>query len=149
MRPTHSVLAFVLACAGTAALAHHGFSGRYDRSTPLWIEGVVTDASFGFPHSTLVLDTGAGALPVDLPESAVEFADGLAILPEAGEVAVEFPPVGRFNGLEDRVGVGDRIQLVVLRNCEPPHQLRVQWIAPATGEPVVREGRMQEEVAAC
>lgn len=91
------------------------------------------------------------ARPADLPDSAAEFAAGLAVWKaELGEAPeIEFPPVRRFFALEERIQPGDRIALIALRNCEPPHQLRAQWVAPESGPPVVRSGRMQSEVERC
>ncbi len=134
-----------------AALAHHGFGGAYDRSAPIYLEGTVEQAYFGYPHAELVLRADPSASPADLPDNAAEFMPGLGVwqadLGEAPEV--EFPPVRRFFDLADRIEVGDRIALIVLRNCEPPHQLRAQWVAPESGPPVVRSGRMQSEVESC
>ena len=39
--------------------------------------------------------------------------------------------------------------MVVLRNCDPPHQLRAQFVAPAQGDPVLRVGKAQQEVTRC
>lgn len=134
-----------------AALAHHGFGGAYDRSAPIYLEGTVERAYFGYPHAELVLRADPAARPDDLPESAAEFAPGLAVWQaELGEAPeIEFPPVRRFFALEERVRPGDRIAVIALRNCEPPHQLRAQWVAPESGPPVVRSGRMQSEVERC
>jgi hypothetical protein len=135
----------IVGCAlPLTVLAHHGFSGRYDRSAPVWLAGTVTAASFGLPHSVITLTPDT-----TLPPDVGEFADGLVTWTGADPVTVEFPPVARFFDIGDMIAVGDRIGLVALRNCDEPHQLRGQWVQPATGVPVVREGRMQEEVAGC
>lgn len=137
--------------AGSTALAHHGFSGRYDVSIPIYLRGVVEAAYFGLPHTeiTLTIDPSAGA--PELAGTGAEFNDGL--VPWSAElgkrVEIEFPPVARFFDLDGRVSIGDTVAVVVLRNCEPPHQLRGQWIAPEAGEPVVRSGRMQSEIGGC
>ncbi len=47
--------ALVLLGAASTALAHHGF-GRFDRSLPLDIEGVITGIDFVNPHAYLRLD---------------------------------------------------------------------------------------------
>jgi hypothetical protein len=137
------------ALSASQADAHHGFTGRYNRSAPIYIGGRVERANFGYPHAVLTL-TADGTGPVSgLPASAAEFSQGLRGWDGGNSVTVELPPVQLFFNLESRIRVGDRIRLIVLRNCEEPHQLRGQWVAPAAGEPVVRQGRMQTEVNAC
>jgi len=142
------VLAMLTAAA---ALAHHGFGGAYDRSAPIYLEGTVERAYFGYPHAELVLRADPSARPADLPDSAAEFAPGLGVWHAelGGAPDIEFPPVRRFFDLEERIKPGDRIAVIALRNCEPPHQLRAQWVAPESGPPVVRSGRMQSEVEHC
>ncbi len=76
MRLPVATLALLL-LAGAAA-AHHGFTGRYDRSQPVWIEGTVIAANFGYPHAVLTLLPDQGARPVDPPETAEDLATGLA-----------------------------------------------------------------------
>jgi hypothetical protein len=129
------------------ALAHHGFTGRYDTTTPLYLQGEVTSAVWGFPHAVLEVTLAAdAAIPAVLADT---FGAGLVPLTDADTVTVEFPPVAEFNNLEDRIASGDSISMVVLRNCDPPNQLRAQWVAPAEGEPVLRSRVWQDEVAGC
>ncbi|MEL6782687.1 MAG: hypothetical protein AAFO51_09940 [Pseudomonadota bacterium] len=145
-------LSGVVALCGTLALAHHGFGGRYDRAAPIYLEGKVLEAYFGFPHAEVLMDVDPDATVAPAPVAAGEFATGLTFWRATlgRPVEVEFPPVARFFALEGRVEAGDRIGLVVLRNCEPPHQLRAQWVAPPKGPPVIREGTMQsEELGGC
>ncbi|MDO5632386.1 MAG: DUF6152 family protein [Paracoccus sp. (in: a-proteobacteria)] len=144
MKPLLSLTLAAALIAG-AAQAHHGFTGRYDRSTPIFLNGAVTQADFGYPHAVIGLNLSAGSAPQALVD---EFGPGLVSM-DSGMVTVELPPVRQFNALEARVAVGDTIQMVVLRNCEAPHQLRAQWINPADDQPVLRSSRWQEEVAAC
>lgn len=131
--------------------AHHGFGGEYNRSTPIYLEGFVTSAYFGYPHAELTLAVNKQTQRAVLPESANEFLSGLTFWYDAlGETPeVEFPPVRRFFSLEGKIEKGDAVKLIVLRNCEPPHQLRVQWVMMANGEQVKRSGRMQNEVEDC
>lgn len=129
------------------ALAHHGFTGRYDTTTPLYLQGEVTSAVWGYPHAVLEMTLAADAtVPAGLADT---FGAGLAPLTDADTVTVEFPPVAEFNDLEDRIASGDSIAMVVLRNCDPPNQLRAQWVAPSQGEPVLRSRAWQDEVAGC
>ncbi|MEO0632074.1 MAG: hypothetical protein AAFY46_15325, partial [Planctomycetota bacterium] len=140
-------LSALAALFGTLALAHHGFGGRYDRAAPIYLEGRVLEAYFGFPHAEVVIDVDPKAMVAPEPVATGAFATGLTFWRAAlgRQVKVEFPPVARFFALEGRVQLGDRMGLVVLRNCEPPHQLRAQWVAPSEGRPVIREGTMQTE----
>lgn len=46
----------LVASVGVAS-AHHGFTGRYDASTPLWVEGEVVSAHIGPPHIEVRLRT--------------------------------------------------------------------------------------------
>lgn len=144
-----AMLGFAL--TATTALAHHGFGGTYDRSAPVYLEGTVESAFFGYPHAELVLTVDTDVRSASLGDEAREFADGLTFWrAEIGATSeIEFPPVALFFDLEPRIRPGDRIAVIVLRNCEPPHQLRAQWVAPASGDPVVRRGRMQTEVQGC
>ncbi len=153
MPPRRAVLlatgAFALGLA--PARAHHGFGGRYDRTRPIYLEGVVRTASFRPPHPTVTIDVDASQRrPAALP-SGDEFMVTLVLREEdrGRSVEVEFPPVSRFFGLGERIRVGERIAIVALRNCAAPHQLRGQWIRLADGTTVVRSGPMQTEVEGC
>ncbi|MEM8625173.1 MAG: hypothetical protein AAGG47_16845 [Pseudomonadota bacterium] len=99
-----------------------------------------------------MIDVDPDATVAPAPVATRDFATGLTFWRAAlgRKVEVEFLPVARFFALEGRVEVGDRIALVVLRNCEAPHQLRAQWVAAPEGPPVIREGTMQtEELGGC
>lgn len=139
-----ALLALIPALIAGTAMAHHGFTGRYDRSTPIYLTGEVTRADFGYPHAEITLRLTDGSAP----QAALTEFPGLVTMTE-GEVTVELPPVRIFNALDGRVRVGEPVEMVVLRNCEAPHQLRAQWVDPADGEPVLRASRLQEEVDGC
>ena len=143
--------AVVLMLLGAGAAAHHGFTGRYDRSAPIYLEGVVVEAYFGYPHAELTLEVDPDAVGIALPAGAAEFADGLTYWrdPLGPRPEIEFPPTRGFFDLDGRVRPGDRVAVVALRNCEPPHQLRGQWIAVPDGTAVLRSGRVQDEVDGC
>lgn len=137
--------------ASRSALAHHGFTGRYDDARPIYVEGVVRSASFRRPHPIIEMQVDADLrTPTDLPQGE-EFADIVEVREDdLGRVIdVEYPPIGLFFGLEGRIAPGDRIATIVFQNCRPPHQLRGQWIRLPDGEAVVRRGRMQTEEAGC
>src|SRR2546422_8973357 len=53
----------VLASAAGQADAHHGFNGRYDRVHPLYVEGVVTQASYTLPHGLITIQPSEPATP--------------------------------------------------------------------------------------
>lgn len=132
--------------ATTPAIAHHGFTGRYDVSSPIYINGIVEAATFGFPHAVIEITSSCASAP---PALTAEFGTGLVAVSSEQRLTVEFPPVGIFNDLEGRIAGGDQIGMVVFRNCDPPHQLRAQWVAPVAGEPVLRNRRLQDEVEGC
>lgn len=143
-------VAFTLV-APRSALAHHGFTGRYDDARPIYIEGIVRSASFRRPHPLIEMQVdGDMRMPTDLPRGE-EFADVIEVRDEdRGRIIdVEYPPVRLFFGLEGRIAAGDRIATIVFQNCRSPHQLRGQWIRLSDGEAVVRVGRMQTEDAGC
>lgn len=131
--------------------AHHGFTGRYDMSRPVWLAGEVRRASFAPPHPTIVVAPEAGAAiaepsrrPAELRGPITAWSGPAGIMPE-----VEFPPVQTFYRLGERLRVGDRVELIALRNCLPPHQLRSQWLRLSDGAIVEREGRLSYMVDAC
>lgn len=133
------------------ALAHHGFGGRYLATQPIYLEGAVRTASFRPPHPTVSLAVSTSLQRPSALAGGDEFLDRLVVRQEdRGRLLdIEFPPVGLFFGLADRVRTGDAIAVVVYRNCNAPHQLRGQWIRLADGGTVVRSGRMQTEVQDC
>lgn len=146
-------LVFVLA---GGARAHHGFDGRYDLSAPAWIEGIVVDAYFGHPHSELTVRVaGDIALPAPPPDlgTAAGFLDTQALTIPGDivgrTVLLELPPTSQYSSLGDRIGEGDRIAAVALRNCEPPHQLYVQWLRLPDGAVESRTGAMSFMVEQC
>lgn len=151
--------AIILFAAGsfTKVAAHHGFAGQYDASRPLYLQGTVRQVRWQSPHSTLIVE-----LPKNLevpPEfrqvSASELGANtqkqLTIFPDllGTQQRVEFPPVASMvDPLQDRLQVGDSIQLVVLRNCEPPNQLRI-LLARLTDGTTVARAKTANQVNGC
>ncbi|NHC35804.1 DUF6152 family protein [Scytonema millei] len=149
----------VLFSAGsvTKVAAHHGFTGEYDASRPLYIQGTVQQVRWQSPHSTLIVE-----LPKNLevpPEfrqlSTSELGSDtqkqLTVSPDllGTRSRVEFPPVSSMVApLQDRLQVGDSIQLVVLRNCQPPNQLRV-LLARLTDGTTVARAKTANQVNGC
>jgi hypothetical protein len=97
-----AVVALALVAVGTlvpAASAHHGDTGEYDITRPLFIRGEVLQASYGFPHATLRVRVSADTrVPSDLsryePLTQLSEAPSLDDLrvPEAGDVDVLLHP---------------------------------------------------------
>ena len=51
-----SIASFVLLTSGLPALAHHAFSGEFDMSKPITLEGVVTRVDWENPHVHYFVD---------------------------------------------------------------------------------------------
>lgn len=137
------------------ARAHHGFDGRYDMTRPVWIEGVVVETYFGNPHSELTVRVPDNVqLPSPRPDlgPAASFLDaGALVIPQdfVGQaVILELPPTRQYVILGDRVEEGDLVFAVAIRNCEPPHQLNVQWLQLPDGVES-RTGPMSYMVEGC
>jgi len=64
MRNRFSPLAAVIFLAGAPAFAHHAFSGEFDASKPITLEGVVTRIDWENPHVYFYVD-------VSQPDGAV------------------------------------------------------------------------------
>lgn len=141
----------LLALSGGAVLAHHGITGRYDTSAPVAITGTVTDATFTPPHPVFSIRAESAEPPNvegNLPD---KFTRPAVARPEdVGQVhEIEFSPVRTFYQLGDRVRVGDRVAVLALRNCTPPHQLRSWWIQLADGQVVSISGDWARGVEGC
>lgn len=131
------------------ASAHHGFTGRYDAGAPVWVSGVIRSSSFGWPHPTLVVAVEPGAMgEVDPPPSYVAAPPGPTPL-EMREASIEFPPVRAFFALAGTLRDGDRVELIALRNCLAPHQLRSQWVRLPNGETIAPDVPMSSMVDGC
>lgn len=143
----------VLIVSGGSALAHHGDTGRYDASTPIVLAGTVTRATFSPPHP--VLSVRVEAADADLPASEVgrpdDFTGPFVVRPEdAGQVReIEFSPVSEFYSLGDQISIGDRVVVLALRNCLPPHQLRSTWIQLPDGQAISYTGDWAPGVDGC
>ncbi|MGB0695907.1 MAG: DUF6152 family protein [Rhodospirillaceae bacterium] len=147
---------FTLGILGTpilakSAFAHHGFTGIYDSERPIYVAGEVIEATFRRPHPVIELRVDSALqAPANLPKGE-EFAEILEVRAEdrGRIIEIEYPPIGLFFNLSDRIAVGDWVATIVYQNCRPPHQLRGQWLRLVDGETVVRRGRMQTEDAGC
>ncbi|MBX9910547.1 MAG: hypothetical protein K2Z25_17755 [Beijerinckiaceae bacterium] len=150
--PMSLALGLVLAGAGTS-LAHHGFTGAYDASRPLYLEGVVERATLALPHVELIVDVAQPAPPPQaLPRlETLGIPDIAARLRpiEAGRHRIQIAGTNFVAELQGRIKVGDRVALIALRNCRPPHEVRSRWIRLADGDVVARGGATQAEVQGC
>jgi hypothetical protein len=141
---------------GGIARAHHGFVGRYDLAAPVWIEGIVVQAYFGYPHSEFTIrvrdDIVLPSPPPDLGPAG-KFLDAQALMiPDnirGGIVKLELPPTRQYSTLGDRIRKGDAISAVALRNCDPPHQFNVQWLRLPNGGVESRATAMSYMVKGC
>lgn len=145
------VSGFAIAAGLRIASAHHGFSGRYDASQPIWIEGVVEKASVAPPHPVLSVRVDREMRPPEGFSLPNEITGALRVRAEdRGAVReIEFPPTATFFALSERVKPGDRVALVVLRNCLAPHQLRSQWVRLTNGTVIERSGRLSAQANGC
>jgi hypothetical protein len=143
-------LAAVLLTGGMA-IAHHGVSGLYDTSRPVALTGVVTTARFTPPHpviSVRVDDAGAPGGDLGRPDEIT--GPITARREDVGQVLdVEFSPVRAFYALNGALRPGDRVTIVALRNCRPPHQLRSSWIRLPAGDTVSYEGGLHRRADGC
>ncbi|MBX9910546.1 MAG: hypothetical protein K2Z25_17750 [Beijerinckiaceae bacterium] len=150
-----TILVFGIAMSGLS-LAHHGFTGRYDLSQPIWLEGMVVASRPGQPHAEIGLSIEAELTlpnePVDLAGASDTIrAKALAIRDElrGRVVTIEFQPLSDFFRLGERIGRGQRVAAIAFRNCDAPHQLRAQWVRLAGETPVARSGRASYLVDRC
>lgn len=130
-----AVTLFAVSVAGSV-LAHHGVTGRYNASRPILISGVVTATTFAPPHPVLSVRVEQQEIPGGELGRPDEYFGPVAVRPaDVGQVrVVELSPVRMFYDLEHKLKPGDRVTLVVLRNCLSPHQLRSTWLRLANGE---------------
>ncbi|MCV9947601.1 DUF6152 family protein [Rhizobium sp. BT-175] len=140
-----------LALSGSAVSAHHGVTGRYDTSKPIVLAGVVARTTFSPPHPVISVRVEAAdpaSVKADRPD---EFTGPFIVRPDdVGQVReIEFSPVQTFFDLGDRVRVGDRVLVLALRNCLPPHQLRSSWIQLADSEVVSYAGGLHRRAHGC
>ena len=145
-------LSLVAALAvGAPAAAHHGFTGRYDTDRPIWLAGTVSAASFGPPHPVVTVTADARATVPQLDSVPKELSGAVVARADDGGQSrtIEFPPVQTFFALADRIEVGDRVEIIALRNCRPPHQLRSQWVRLVDGTVITRDGRLASMARGC
>jgi hypothetical protein len=139
--------------AAVPSVAHHGFTGAYDISQPIYISGTVRKVEVAYPHVEMTIEvTGSVTVPVDLPDIGnlgIENVMGIMTVAAPGSYDLEI--AGLQTELDGRLAVGDSVALVALRNCLPPNQYRSRWVQFASGDVVTRAAgsRTQTEVNGC
>ena len=142
--------------------AHHGFTGRYDRSKPLYIAGQITQATYTLPHGLITIEPAPpSAPPADLLQlNPRQYSDlggrdvvtraqpiqatggGVLVLlltpPMTSEVAARPAPPAR----------GQSVGAIVYRECSTG-ELRVQLLRVSATDTLVRQGVLQREVEGC
>lgn len=145
--------AFGFGALSLPATAHHGFRGAYDATSPLFMEGTVEEVTLAYPHVEMTIIVPADiTVPATLPNlDVLGIPDAQAkIAPVSADTYhLQMAGTNFVTDLADRVKVGDRVALVALRNCQPPHEHRSRWIRIASGEVVTRGGATQAEVQGC
>ena len=135
------------------ANAHHGFSGAYDATAPLYIEGRVQNVILSYPHVEMTVEVAETAeIPADLPDIenlGIDDVPGIITVVEPGSYELQIAGTEFVSLLDGRIAEGDRIALVALRNCLPPHEYRSRWIRLASGDVVSNSGPTQAEVQGC
>jgi hypothetical protein len=139
--------------AATASSAHHGFTGRYDTDKPYFIVGRVEAISVSPPHPTITVSVEATSMvPPAGAERPAELTGAIiSVDPQSmgRSVRIEFPPVRAFYDLSGKVKPGDTVEILAIRNCAAPHQLRSQWVRVPGREIVQREGRLSYMARGC
>jgi hypothetical protein len=135
------------------AAAHHGYEGRYDASRPLYVKGVVTDRSDGYPHGLIIIDpappTGPPPDLAALDAADYEALGGRRVVSRArpvratgsGSLALLLTPAMSTDvaELEHPPKRGDVVGALVFRECDTD-ELLVQLLRLSARERVVRGG---------
>jgi hypothetical protein len=155
-----STLALLTTLPAASVKAHHGFDGRYDASRPLYLEGTVRQTRWQAPHSVIEIELPKS---LQIPENLGQLSEinnlggqrivQLLVVPKnllGTTQRLELPPVGSMvRPLQNQLRPGERLSVIVYRNCEAPNQLRVQFARLQDGTTVVRPGTVQTEVNGC
>ena len=155
-------ITFVMLASATFADAHHGFNGRYDRAHPLYVEGVVTQATYTLPHGLITIQpadpTGP---PADLRTlSSGDYArlGGQDVILRAqpilatggGLLTLLLPPPMTITAAELAAppSRGQNVGAIIFRECSTG-ELRVQLLRMSATARIVRTGVIQREVDGC
>jgi hypothetical protein len=156
------IVALVTLASATSADAHHGFNGRYDRAHPLYLEGVVTQATYSLPHGLITIQPSEStAPPADL--RALSSADytrlggqdvvlrAQPILATGGGLLTLLLPPPMTTTAAELVAPpsrGQTVGAIVFRECSTG-ELRVQLLRMSATARIVRTGVIQREVDGC
>src|SRR3989449_4544952 len=152
----------VLASAAGQADAHHGFNGRYDRAHPLYVEGVVTQATYALPHGLITIQpSDPTGPPADLRTlSSGDYArlGGQDVVLRAqpilatggGLLTLLLPPPMMITAAELAAppSRGQTVGAIIFRECSTG-ELRVQLLRMSATARIVRTGVIQREVDGC
>jgi len=156
------IVAFVTLASATSADAHHGFNGRYDRLHPLYVEGVVTQATYSLPHGLITIQPAEPtAPPADLRalssgdytrlggQDVVLRAQPI-LATGAGLLTLLLPPPMTTTAAELAAppSRGQSVGAIVFRECSTG-ELRVQLLRMSATARIVRTGVIQREVDGC
>ena len=133
------------------ALAHHGFTGAYDASTPIYMQGTVQAVTVAYPHAEMTIQiSDTATVPAELTDiSDLAIENVMEIMTVAEPGTYDLQVSGLQEELEGNIAVSDEIALVALRNCLPPNQYRTRWIQLDSGTIASFAGRAQTEVNGC
>lgn len=139
--------------AAMPSMAHHGFTGAYDISQPIYISGTVRRVEVAYPHVEMTIEVaGSVTVPGDLPNIGnLGIENVMSIMTAAAPGSYDLEIAGLQTELDGRLAEGDKVALVALRNCLPPNQYRSRWVQFASGDVVTRAAgsRTQTEVNGC
>lgn len=156
------VALLTLQAPAVMAEAHHGFSGRYDRSKPLYIEGQITQATYTLPHGLITIEP---ASPTPPPSDLLQLTTTQYARLGGRDVVTRSQPIQATGGgvlvllltppMTTTVGArpapparGQSVGAIVYRECSTG-ELRVQLLRVSATDTIVREGVLQREVDGC
>lgn len=158
------VILVISAQLGIAAPAagHHGFGGRYDRSRPLYASGVVTTATYVYPHALITIRPSDPTMPppdlAALDEASYMKLGGRDVVTRTqpidatgnGVLTLLLPPpmTTEVSFLPAPPARGDSVGAIVFRECDTG-ELRVQLLRISAQQRIVRNGVIQREVDGC
>jgi len=140
--------------------AHHGFTGRYNASNPIYLQGTIQEATYSPPHARITISIpNTLTIPKDFLNNqnllndigGHSLEDPLILKETLGrDVELIFPPgmTSELSNMEDKPVNGSELQTVVYRNCING-ELRVQMALFENGESVVRDMVNQTQVETC
>jgi hypothetical protein len=156
------LVAFVTLASATSADAHHGFNGRYDRAHPLYLEGVVTQATYNLPHGLITVQPSEPTVP---PADLRALSSGDYTRLGGQDVVLRAQPILATGGglltlllpppmtttaaeLAAPPSRGQSVGAIVFRECSTG-ELRVQLLRISATARIVRTGVIQREVDGC